>query len=89
MCASPIRIIIGFATNGEWNSLRTKGNTRPISVLQIRSNVRAKYSRMNLKKLIGMLTPKGITIMITGHIRTWHFAATMVTVGHMHEAVCP
>ena len=47
----------GFTTNGEWNSLRTKGNTRPLSVLQIRNDVNSKYSRMKKQDLVGMLTP--------------------------------
>lgn len=45
----------GFVTNGEWNSNRTKGNTRPLSVLQIRSDVRSKYGRMSEKRMSGML----------------------------------
>ena len=48
-------LFLGFVTDGEWNSLRTKGNTRPLSVLQIRADVRTKYSHMSLKKMTGML----------------------------------
>ena len=51
-----IIILLGFTTDGEWNSLRTKGNTRPLSVFQIRANVRAKYSHISLKKLLRMIT---------------------------------
>ena len=47
---------IWFVTNGEWNSLRTKGNTRPLSVLQVRQDVRAKYSRMSRRKMTAMLS---------------------------------
>lgn len=50
-------LLLGFVTDGKWNSLRTKGNSRPLSVLQIRADVRMKYSHMNLKKMAGMLTP--------------------------------
>ena len=52
---------IGFVTDGEFNYLRTKGYTRPLSVIQIRCNVRNKYcnSRLSHGKLIAMLTPKG------------------------------
>ncbi|XP_065893229.1 uncharacterized protein [Dysidea avara] len=49
--------VAGFVTDGEWNSLRTKGNTRPLSVLQIRADVRAKYSRMGFKTMSGMIMP--------------------------------
>ena len=31
--------LIGFTTDGEWNSLRAKGITRPLSVFQIRCDV--------------------------------------------------
>ncbi len=34
----------GFSTNGKWNSLRSKGAGRPITVFEIRSQVRQKYS---------------------------------------------
>ena len=52
---------VGFTTNGEWNSLRAQGNTRPLSVVQLRSIARSKYSHMGYKKMCGMLTPKGTT----------------------------
>ncbi len=50
---------IGCATNGEWNTLRSKGYMRPISVLEIRAQIRRKYSKLGLRKLNGMLTPAG------------------------------
>ncbi|XP_065911420.1 uncharacterized protein [Dysidea avara] len=49
--------VAGFTTDGEWNSLRMKGNTRPLSVLQIRSDVRRQYGHMKLQKMIEMITP--------------------------------
>ena len=48
---------IGFSTDGEWNSLRMKGNTRPLSVLEVRTRARNSCSRLSHKKMIGMLTP--------------------------------
>ena len=55
-----LKIIVyaGFVTNGEWNSNRTKGNTRPLSVFQIRSDVHSKYSRMGEKRMLKMITPQ-------------------------------
>lgn len=38
--------------------MRNKGYTRPLSVLQIRSTIRAKYSRLSKKVMLEMLTPK-------------------------------
>ena len=48
----------GFVSNGEFNYLRRKGYTRPLSVLQIRNDVRVKYSKLSQKTLLAMLTPK-------------------------------
>ena len=49
--------LTGFTTNGEWNSLRLKGRTRPLSVIEIRRCVRVKYARMGKKRMLEMLTP--------------------------------
>ena len=49
---------IGFVSNGEFNYLRTKGYTRPLSVLKIRVDVRNKYNRLRHSTLLSMLTPK-------------------------------
>ena len=48
----------GFTSNGEWNSLRSKGNSRPLSIFEVRSLARRKYSHLSTKRMIGMLTPK-------------------------------
>ena len=48
----------GFVSNGEFNYMRSKGYTRPLSVLQIRTNVRTKYNKIRQKTLLAMLTPK-------------------------------
>ena len=50
---------VGQCTNGEWNSLRCKGNTTPLSVLQIRADSRRKYANMSQLTLIKILTPIG------------------------------
>ena len=50
---------LGFVSNGEYNSFRSKGYTRPLSVFQIRSLVRNKYARMNVKSMKAMLNPIG------------------------------
>lgn len=49
--------IQGFVTNGEWNSLRAKGLERPVSIFEVRAQVRRKYSRMAVKTMLKMLTP--------------------------------
>lgn len=49
-----------MVTNGEHNSLRMQGNTRPLHILQVRSEARAKIAKKQPKILLAMLTPKGI-----------------------------
>ena len=46
-------------TDGEFNSLCSKGSTRPLSIVQIRSECRKKYARMSESKMRGMLTITG------------------------------
>ena len=53
-----ISLHTGFTSNGEWNSLRSKGNSRPLSIFEVRSLARRKYSHLSAKRMIGMLTPK-------------------------------
>ena len=48
----------GFCSNGEYNTMRSQGYTRPLSVLKIRGDVRSKYARMSKQRMLGMLTPK-------------------------------
>ena len=42
----------GFTTDGEWNSLRSKGNTGPTPVFQIHANARAKFARVGINKMM-------------------------------------
>lgn len=51
---------VGFTTNGEFNSLRWKGYSRPLTVLQLKREARAKYQSKGLKSLLDMITPIGI-----------------------------
>ena len=53
-----LSLYAGFCSNGEFNSLRVKGNTRPVSIFEIRRLSRKKYSQFGFKRLIAMLTPK-------------------------------
>ena len=48
-------VILGFTSDGEFNSLRWKGNTRPLTVLQVKTEARAKYQNKGLKTLLEML----------------------------------
>jgi hypothetical protein len=50
--------IAGFCSNGEYNSMRSKGENRPVSIFQIRSVARKKFSNLGIKTMKEMLTPK-------------------------------
>ena len=49
---------IGCVTNGEFNSLRCRGYERPLSILQIKADVRKQFSKLSLKSMLPMITPK-------------------------------
>ncbi len=51
------KILTGFVANGEFNSLQSMGNSRPLSVLKLKSNARAKYAQMGKAKMMRMLSP--------------------------------
>lgn len=50
---------LGFTSNREFNSVRARGNCRPVNVLEIRRIARKKYARLGKKHLMAMLIPKG------------------------------
>ncbi len=47
--------LLGFVSNGEFSVFRNKGYKQPISVFNIRSRIRKKYSRMSIKVMKDML----------------------------------
>ena len=47
---------VGSVSSGEFNSLRAKGYTRPISMFVVRSQVQNKYAKMSHKAMASMLT---------------------------------
>ncbi len=60
--------VSGFTTNGEWNSLRSKGNIRPLPVFEVRSKARKKYSHTSVNAMIDMLTPvREFKVFLLGH----------------------
>ena len=50
---------VDFVSNGEFNYLRSRGYTHPLSILQIRTNARNKYSRMPQSVMLNMISPRG------------------------------
>ncbi len=58
-----MHLFIGFASNGEFNTMRIKGYTRPLSVLQIKAEAKQKYMKMALRTMVKMLTPIGMLVI--------------------------
>lgn len=58
-------ISVGFTTDGEFNTLRWKGNTRPLTVLQLKREACAKYQNKGEKTLLHMIMPVGMHILHT------------------------
>lgn len=50
---------VGLVTDGEFNSLRAKGATRPLSVLQIKTDCRKKFSKLSTSTMQAMITITG------------------------------
>ncbi|KAK3717701.1 hypothetical protein QZH41_009789 [Actinostola sp. cb2023] len=48
--------VVGMVTDGEFNSLRTQGETRPVHIWQVIHNVRESVSRQKERTLLKMLT---------------------------------
>ena len=53
-----ININTGFVTDGEWNSLRTRGITgRPTSIIQLIMNAKDEASKMKSPELVPIFKP--------------------------------
>lgn len=65
--------------NGEYNSLRSMGCLRPVSVLKLKSNTRAKYAQMGKAKMMRMLSPicEYIVAYMALQCVLFHFASTL------------
>lgn len=70
---------LGFTTDGEFNSLRWKGQSRPLTVLEIKSAVRSTYQRRGFKSLMSMLTPIGTTLYLGVNSLKFSFLINTVT----------
>lgn len=55
-----VLILQGFVSDREYNTFQSKGYTWPLSIFQLRSNARNKYSRKGTETLKAMFTPVGI-----------------------------
>ncbi len=41
--------VVGFVMDGEWNSIRTQGSCRPVSIIQLMANARKEAKKTNIK----------------------------------------
>ena len=55
---------IGFTTDGEWNSLRTKEYSSPLPVFQICADARSKFSCKCLKSMLAMITTVYLNVCV-------------------------
>lgn len=55
-----IHACTGFVSNGEYNVFRTKGFSRIVSILRLRSEARKFSNTMPVSKMEKMLCPKGV-----------------------------
>ncbi|XP_072046198.1 uncharacterized protein [Amphiura filiformis] len=49
--------VVGFVTDGEWNSLRTMGTTRPTSIIQLIMQAKEEASKMRIQRLEDIFKP--------------------------------
>jgi hypothetical protein len=54
-----LHILIGFVTDGEFNSLRTKGEKRPLHVVQLIRNARESVTRKSKGFLLKFIVRTG------------------------------
>ena len=59
----------GFGANGEYNSLRSTGYSRPLSVLKLKANAHSKYAQMGKKCWICYL------LFVSVHV---HYTSTCI-----------
>lgn len=56
-------IYLGFVTDGEFNSLRTKGEKRPLHVVQLIRNARESVSKKSEAVLLKLIVRTGGTVV--------------------------
>lgn len=52
-----VKPFTGFSTDGEFNSLRTKGSTRPVSVVQLKTDARSEARSTSVRQIERFLFP--------------------------------
>jgi len=68
--------VLGFTTDGEFNTLCTKGVNRPTSIIQIKKDLKEKVAAMKPKDLTAYLIPKRRAVDGTIHATRPHPAVT-------------
>jgi len=52
-----VKLFTGFSTDGEFNSLRTKGSARPVSVIQLKTDARSEARSTSVRQIEQFLFP--------------------------------
>lgn len=76
--------VVGTTTDGEFSSLRTKGETRPLHLWQIIHDSRKKAKRINLKTLQEMIIVKEVKPDGTLTVEKPHPAITVGLLNQLH-----
>ena len=84
----PIIVSIGFTTNREFNSLRWKGASGPLAVLQVRLEAQAKYMRKGCNTMLKTLTPVGMTHSQVGILYAFCHNSILLTVVMEDGSLC-
>lgn len=50
----------GFVTDGEFNSLRTKGSQRPVSIIQLIMDAKKEANSISFRRIERYLRPKHV-----------------------------
>ena len=59
---------LGFVTDGEFNSLRTRGEERPVQLHRLRADIRNEVSKLSLTKLRNIFIPTRTKLMLCGYM---------------------
>lgn len=76
MYCTCVSFCLGFTTDGEFNSLRTVGNERPISVIELIKKSRHEVRSKSANTIASYLTLGGhgrLIFQCTSHIKNYYF----------------
>ncbi|XP_035694410.1 uncharacterized protein LOC118428452 [Branchiostoma floridae] len=63
-------VVVGFVTDGEWNSLRTMGGSRPVSIIQLMMEAKAQARSLtaaNIRRYLTLREDAANPLPVVGH----------------------